>query len=60
MEITITKDEFRKAVNKANEEYLNISVENEDAKNNPTLSFVLGLQNITFGEVLAKNLFGEE
>ena len=58
MEITITREEFRKLLNEANKRFLEI-VEG-DSNTDPMASFVMGLQNLTFGTVLETTLFGKE
>ena len=58
MEITITREEFRKQLNEANKRFLEIG--EDELKSDPMTSFVMGLQNISFGAVLEATLFGKE
>ena len=55
--ITITEEQFREAVMKAQDRWESVG-EKSDTKNPMTL-FMMGLQNIAFGAIIAKVLFKE-
>ena len=55
--ITITEEQFREAVMKAQEEWESVG-EQADTKNSTAL-FVMGLQNMAFGALIARVLFRE-
>lgn len=55
--ITITEEQFREAVLKANEEWMSIGQEVKDI--NPMVHMMTGMQNMMFGAKIAKALFKE-
>ena len=55
--ITITEEQFREAVMKANEEWMSIG--QEDKNINPMVHMASGMQNMMFGAKIHHLLFGE-
>jgi hypothetical protein len=55
--ITITEEQFRNAVTKANEEWMSIGQEVENI--NPMTHVISSMQNMMFGVKLASILFNE-
>lgn len=55
--ITITEEEFLEIVKEANELWMNVS---KDVPGSELANVVMGLQNITFGSVIASVMFGKE
>ena len=55
--VTITEDEFFEAVKKANEVWMEVS---KKTPGNEMLDVIMGMQNMTFGSVIASVLFGKE
>ena len=55
--VTITEDEFFEIVKEANELWMNVS---KDVPGGELANVVMGLQNVTFGSVIASVLFGKE
>ena len=56
--ITITEEQFREAVMKANEEWMSIGQEAEDI--NPMTHVLSGMQNMMFGAKIERVLFFED
>lgn len=55
--IIINADDFFEAVKTANEEYMKIS---NDTPGDELVTLMMGLQNMAFGALIARVLFGEE
>ena len=55
--VTITEDEFFEAVKKANEVWMEIG---KKTPGDELLNVMMGMQNMTFGSVIASVLFGKE
>ena len=55
--ITITEEQFKEAVLKANEEWMSIGQKAKDI--NPMAHMMSGMQNMMFGAKLASILFNE-
>jgi hypothetical protein len=55
--VTITEDEFFEAVKKANDIWMEVSKETPGGE---LANFVMSMQNMTFGSVIASVLFGKE
>lgn len=55
--ITITEEQFREAVMKANEEWISVGQESKDI--NPMTHVISGMQNMMFGAKIASVLFNE-
>lgn len=53
--VTITKDQFHEAVNKANEKFKNIG--KDKMKEDPMMDLMMGLQNVMFGALISDILF---
>ena len=58
--ITITREEFRKAVSRANSVFMSIGEDHPIAKNDPLTYAMMGVQNMVFGEVVENELFSKE
>jgi hypothetical protein len=55
--ITITEEQFFKALSKVNDEWLSLT--DEKAKENPSAGAMMMMHNMLFGATLAKILFNE-
>lgn len=56
--ITITEEQFREAVVKANDQWISIAQKAKDI--NPMTMMITGMQNMMFGAELTKILFFED
>lgn len=55
--ITVTEDEFLEAVKKGNEVWMEVA---KKTPGDDIVNLVMGMQNMTFGSVIASILFGKE
>ena len=56
--ITITKEQFAEAVSEASDKFMAIGQDANDR--NPMTLAIMGMQNMMFGSLIARVLFGEE
>lgn len=59
MDITITRDDYKSAVDKAQEIFLDQISGKGEGIEGVAANFMMGLQNIAFAIILEKTLFGE-